>query len=77
MINHHFDEEEDPVFGLKYGARTFVGVPKSPDTKRIEVHLLPEIVEKLKAIADKENRSLKNYMETVLINHVKERKKKT
>lgn len=51
-------------------------VPKSPETKRIEVHLLPEIVEKLKALADKENRSLKNYMETVLIEHVNKKGKK-
>jgi hypothetical protein len=51
-------------------------VPKSDKTKRAEVHLLPDIVKQLKVLADKENRSLKNYMETVLINHVKEQKKR-
>lgn len=51
-------------------------MPKSPTTKRVEAHLLPEVVEKLKELADKQNRSLKNYIETVLINHVKEQKKK-
>jgi mRNA-degrading endonuclease RelE of RelBE toxin-antitoxin system len=51
-------------------------MPKSDKTKRAEVHLLPEIFEQLKKLADKQNRSLKNYMETVLINHVKDQKKK-
>jgi mRNA-degrading endonuclease RelE of RelBE toxin-antitoxin system len=51
-------------------------MPKSDKTKRAEVHLLPEVFEQLKKLADKENRSLKNYMETVLIDHVKEQKKK-
>jgi mRNA-degrading endonuclease RelE of RelBE toxin-antitoxin system len=51
-------------------------MPKSDKTKRAEVHLLPEVFEQLKKLADKENRSLKNYMETVLINHIKEQKKK-
>lgn len=52
-------------------------MPKSKDTKRVEAHLLPEVVEKLKALADKQNRSLKNYIETILINHIKEQKKKS
>lgn len=51
-------------------------MPKSEKTKRIEAHLLPETVEALQALADKDNRSLKNYIETVLINHVKELKLK-
>jgi hypothetical protein len=50
-------------------------MPKSPDTKRVEAHLLPETVEALKQLADQQNRSLKNYIETVLINHVKDQKK--
>lgn len=49
-------------------------MPKAPETKRVEIHLLPEIVEQLKALADKENRSLKNYIETLLQKHVKEQK---
>ena len=47
-------------------------MPKSPTTKRVEAHLNPVIVIGLQKLADKENRSLKNYIETVLINHVKE-----
>ncbi len=50
-------------------------MPKSDKTKRIEAHLLPEIVEALKTLADKSNRSLKNYVENLLIEHVKEKKK--
>jgi hypothetical protein len=52
-------------------------MPKSDKTKRAEVHLLPDVFEQLKKLAYKENRSLKNYMETLLINHVKEQKKKS
>lgn len=50
-------------------------MPKSNETKRVEAHLMPDIVEDLKALADKANRSLKNYIETILIQHVKEQKK--
>ena len=42
-------------------------MPKAKDTKRIEVHLLPEVVAELQKQADKANRSLKNYCETLLI----------
>lgn len=45
-------------------------MPKAVETKRIEVHLLPDVVKQLKELADKQNRSLKNYCETVLIEHV-------
>lgn len=51
-------------------------MPKSNKTKRHEVHLLPEIIDALQKLADASNRSLKNYMETILIEHVKEQKKK-
>lgn len=51
-------------------------MPKSPDTKRVEAHLLPDVILSLKKLADAQNRSLKNYIETILINHVKEQKKK-
>lgn len=52
-------------------------MPKAPETKRVEAHLMPDIIEALRKLADKENRSLKNYIETVLINHIKEQKKKS
>lgn len=45
-------------------------MPKSNKTKRIESHLMPEVINELKALAGKVNRSLKNYIETVLIDHV-------
>lgn len=51
-------------------------MPKSPDTKRVEAHLMPDVIEGLKKLADKENRSLKNYIETLLIKHLEESKKK-
>ncbi len=51
-------------------------VPKSDKTKRVEVHLMPSVVKGLQRLADKENRSLKNYIETVLIQHVQEAKEK-
>jgi hypothetical protein len=50
-------------------------MPKSPDTKRIEVHLLPAVVKVLQEFADKENRSLKNYIETQLQKIATEKKK--
>lgn len=52
-------------------------MPKSKDTKRIEAHLMPGVIDALKKLADKQNRSLKNYIETVLIKHVEEQKKKS
>lgn len=51
-------------------------MPKSPATKRIEVHLMPEVIEAIKKLADKENRSLKNYIETILIEVSKVKQKK-
>jgi predicted DNA-binding protein len=44
--------------------------------KRKLIDLPYEAIEKLQALADKQNRSLKNYIETVLIEHVKELNKK-
>lgn len=38
---------------------------------RKEVHLTPEQIKKLQAKADKQSRSLKNYMEFVLISDIK------
>jgi len=39
---------------------------------RKEVHLEPEVVDSLQALADKDGRSLKNYMERLLIKDVDE-----
>lgn len=50
-------------------------MPKSPETKRHEVHLHPDVIKDLMEIATRENRSLKNLMETVLIAYAKENKK--
>ena len=52
-------------------------MPKSNKTKRIESHLMPEVINELKALAGKVNRSLKNYIETVLIDHVMDHKNKS
>lgn len=46
-------------------------MPKSPETARHEVHLDKDVVKDLKEIADQQNRSLKNLMETVLIEYAK------
>lgn len=36
--------------------------------------LEPELIEKLKKLADKENRPFNNYVETILLSHVKTKK---
>lgn len=36
---------------------------------RKDVHLSPEVMNKLQILADKESRKLKNYIEKVLIKH--------
>ena len=51
-------------------------MPKSDKTKRVEIHLLPEIIEDLKKLSVAANRSLKNYIETILIDQVNNSKKK-
>lgn len=44
---------------------------------RIEIHLPddPKFLAKLQALAEKENRSRKNYLETIIIKHVNEAEK--
>ena len=42
-----------------------------PETFRKEIHLTQEVIDKLQEKADKDDRSLKNYMEKVLINDSK------
>lgn len=51
-------------------------MPKKPETKRIEVHLMPDVAEGLITLAKLANRSLKNYIENMLIEHEKMRNKK-
>ncbi len=50
-------------------------MPKPDDRIRKEIKLPPKDIEALQKLADKQNRSLKNYIETVLLNHIKEQKK--
>jgi mRNA-degrading endonuclease RelE of RelBE toxin-antitoxin system len=52
-------------------------MPKSPNTVRKEVHLLPEVIKKLQDLADAERRSLKNLMEMVLEKYAEDNKKKS
>ena len=40
-----------------------------PETFRIEVYLTKEVIKNLQAKADKDDRSRKYYMESVLIDH--------
>ena len=40
-----------------------------PETFRKEVHLTKEVIESLQNKADKDDRSLMNYMQKVLIDH--------
>lgn len=51
-------------------------MPKRQETKRAEVHLMPDVVKDLQKIADNEKRSLKNLMEYVLEQYAKANKKK-
>lgn len=51
-------------------------MPKRADTKRVEIHLLPKVKEELQRIADSEKRSLKNLIEIVLENYLKDNKVK-
>lgn len=49
---------------------------KDPAKKRVEIHLMPKIKEALVKLAKEDNRSLLNYIETLLEKHVKEKEKK-
>lgn len=57
---------------------TYISAPvaKDPQKKRIEVHVMPELKEALLKLAKADNRSLLNYIETLLEKHVKEQGKK-
>lgn len=50
-----------------------MGVAK--DKKRYEVHLKEEVISALQEEANKESRSLKNFMENILISYVRNLKK--
>jgi|GEM_PF-3296610 len=49
-----------------------MGIAK--DKKRHEVHLKTDVIDALSKIADKENRSLKNLMENILIAYANDNK---
>src|ERR1044072_2504822 len=49
---------------------------QNPDTARVEIHPLKEVKEALVKLAKADNRSLKNYIETLLEKHVKEQQAK-
>jgi len=49
-----------------------MGIAK--DKKRHEVHLKQDVIDALSKIADKENRSLKNLMESILIQYANSNK---
>lgn len=59
------------------GGKRSPGAPKKDiaERYRIEIAMPSEILIELACLSDKENRSLKNYIETILIEHVKEQKK--
>lgn len=59
------------LFTMQYISK----MPKGPDTIRKEVHLLPDVIRILQEQADKEKRSLKNYMESLLETKADELKK--
>jgi hypothetical protein len=50
-------------------------MPKAPQKKRFEVHLQPPVAQDFTRIAKKENRSIKNLMETVLLEWLDNKKK--
>ncbi len=50
-------------------------MPKSPDKKRFEVHLLPEAYRQFEKLALEEGRSVKNYMERILLKYLEDKKK--
>jgi predicted HicB family RNase H-like nuclease len=51
-----------------------VSMAKDPKKKRIEVHVMPELKEALVKMAKADNRSLLNYIETLLEKHVAKNK---
>lgn len=50
-------------------------MPKDPNKKRIEAHLLPDDYKRFEELAKKENRSLKNYLETIVLKHLHDKKR--
>lgn len=51
-------------------------MPPSKDKKRFEVHLLADAVKAFEKLAKEDNRSIKNYMEKILLDHLEQKKKK-
>lgn len=52
-------------------------MPPSKEKKRFEVHLMPDKAKDFERISKKENRSIKNLMETILLEYLEARKKKS
>lgn len=44
------------------------------DKKRVEIHLTAMAVDSLKQLAAKDKRSVKNYIETIVFNHINARR---
>jgi hypothetical protein len=51
-------------------------MPPSKEKKRFEVHLLPDAVKAFEKLAKDDKRSIKNYMEKILLDHLEQKKKK-
>jgi hypothetical protein len=52
------------------------GMPKDPDKKRYEVHFLPDKSKEIEKAAKDANRSVKNYLETIILDFIEGLKKK-
>jgi hypothetical protein len=50
-------------------------MPKSENKERVEAHLHKDKMMILRMLAAKSNRSLKNYVETLLLKHIEESEK--
>jgi hypothetical protein len=50
-------------------------MPPSKEKKRFEVHLLPDAVKAFEKLAQQDKRSIKNYMEKILLDHLETKKK--
>lgn len=48
---------------------------KDPGKKRIEIHVTPDVKEALLKLAKADNRSLLNYIETLLTKHIEGQEK--
>lgn len=51
-------------------------MPPDKDKKRCEVHLMPDKLKEFERLAKKQNRSVKNLMETILLEYLEMSKNK-